>query len=826
MGPAPPWLTYRQAVEFRVLGPLEVVDESGLHVQLGGPKERAVLSMLLIDPCRPVSAGHLIDQLWGEAPPRTATNTLQTYVSHLRRSLGADTGGSPLVKRSGGYVLDVEPESIDRVRFDRLVEAGQLALAAGDPEGASRALRAALDLWRGPALTELPDTPATTGEVARLEEQRLAAVEDRVEADLALGRHRGLVGELERHVAEHPLRERLRAQLALALYRSERQAEALRVLERGRQLLLDQLGLDPGPALMQLDAAILTHDPALRLEAASPVSGAVAVPGPAASTPEGRRARSVDERTPLFGRADELAHLELVVAEADAGRGRLVLVGGEPGIGKTRLVEEALARGQVATVLWGRCLEDDAAPPFWPWVQIVRALPGLLDDDERERVVRPVAAELSRLVPELKEDFDDVEPPPLYDPETDRFRLYDAVARVLRDAGATRLVAVVLDDLQWADAPSLRLLRFLADGIDRSRLVVLGTYRDTEVDAGHPLADLTAALAADRVLDRIQLRGLAPDELAAVVGAELGADPDEATIERLAARTAGNPFFLHELLRAHHALGEAGDFDALPTSVGEVIRRRIGALPGDPGEVLAMAAILGREFTLRVVVALAERGDDEVLDALEAAMAAGLVVEVPERVGRFRFTHDLVREALLAPVSATRRARLHARAAHAYEELGGPDPTRLLAELAFHWCAAGEVGDPKRAVQTATDAASRALAGLAFEDAADLARRALVALELLPADPVRRCDLLLLLGDAHRRAGALAEARPVLEAALAEARHLDDAERFARIACSFSGGSLFGAMSEWGRVDSEVIDLLGEALDRLGPADTRLRARC
>jgi DNA-binding SARP family transcriptional activator len=276
-------------VEFRVLGPLEVVD-GGRRLTLGGPRQRALLAILLTRANEFVSSDRLIDELWGARPPRTATNALQYHVSQLRKALGP---GDSIVTRGPGYLIRVEPHELDLLRFEQLVEAATRAPA----DQAARLLRDALGLWRGPALADLVSEPLAQAEILRLEELRVAALELRIENDLALGRHRELVGELEMLVHEHPLRERPRAQLMLALYRCGRQAEALDLYREGRRLLVDELGIEPGLELQKLEKAILGHDPEL--------SSA----GAAATTPARWRAIVV-----VTGDADELDGL-LSIAE-------------------------------------------------------------------------------------------------------------------------------------------------------------------------------------------------------------------------------------------------------------------------------------------------------------------------------------------------------------------------------------------------------------------------------------------------------------------------------------------------------------------------------
>src|ERR671928_1414283 len=298
-----------ERAEFGLLGPLAVSRE-GSELQLGGPKQRALLAMLLLEANHAVSADRLIDALWGDHPPDTAKNTLQVYVSQLRKLLPEGS----LETVPPGYRLAVAPEAIDLSRFEELAHQGRAALGIGDAATAAQALGAALALWRGPALADLALEEFAQGEAARLEELRLAVLEDRIEADLALGRHGPLVAELEHLIVENAFRERLRAQLMLALYRSGRQAEALAVYQRTRRTLVDELGIEPGESLRQLEQAILAHDPSLDADEAPRAGDAAQAarqPAPAPDRRPPRRARAA---------ADPAHHPRLEPRPARRGR--------------------------------------------------------------------------------------------------------------------------------------------------------------------------------------------------------------------------------------------------------------------------------------------------------------------------------------------------------------------------------------------------------------------------------------------------------------------------------------------------------------------------
>ena len=319
-------------MEFRILGPLEVV-EDGRPVELGGQKQRALLALLLLEANRVVSRDRLIDALWEDDPPETALKALQVHVSNLRKQLGRDR----IVTKPPGYAIRVEPGELDLESFERL--------AAEEGPGQ---LAEALALWRGPPLADFAQTRFALSDIGRLDERRVAVLEDRIEADLALGRQADLVAELEALVAEYPLRERLHAQLMLALYRSGRQAEALEAYQDARRTLVDELGIEPGRQLRELHQQILNQDSSL--EYAS--SGAAAEDG-------AESARGI-----FVGRVNELAELSAALDDAIASRGGLFLLVGEPGIGKSRLAEELMrnARARGALTLVGRCWEVGGAP--------------------------------------------------------------------------------------------------------------------------------------------------------------------------------------------------------------------------------------------------------------------------------------------------------------------------------------------------------------------------------------------------------------------------------------------------------------------------------
>jgi DNA-binding SARP family transcriptional activator len=731
-------------VEFRILGPLDVA-VNGRPLELGRPKQRAVLAILLVHANRTVSLEHLVDELWGEEPPAQAIGSLQAYVSHLRRLLepgrGPRTPARVLVSQSPGYRMAVAADALDAARFEALAAQGRRLLEGDRPGPADATLGQALALWRGAVLADFPHAPFARAERTRLDELRLAAFEDRVAAGLALGRHASVVTELDRSIAANPYRESLHGLRMLALYRAGRQADALSAYRDARRMLDEDLGVQPGPQLERLHQQILNHAPELDRPATvrpEPV-GAADPPPPDPADPPGQT---------MVGRADQVAVLARALAATVAGRGRLVLLAGEPGVGKTRLAEELARRADGAAVAWGRCGEEPGAPPFWPWTQVLRGLLVDLAGERQRALLAGHVAELGPLLPDLAGE--PAAAPPVVDVEVVRFRVCRAVVAVLRRLAADRPLLVVLDDLHWADAGSLRLLPVLAAELESARILVVVTHRDRGVAGDAVPADTLAALARLSTVDRIALRGLGAGDVRELMAARLGTEPDERLVHVVHDRSAGNPFFVLELVRLlgserRLAAAQRAATSEVPVGVRDVLRRRLAGLPEQTQAILLVAAVVGREFDLDVVRDVSGLDDETALDAVEAALLSGLVDE-DATVGRFRFTHALVREAIYEEVSRVRRARLHARVAEALDGRPG-----WADRAGVHWWLAAPVVGAGSAVPHLVTAADHALAGLAHEEAEQHLGHALDLLAGEPASPGRtRSEL-----DVQMRLGTL-----------------------------------------------------------------------
>jgi tetratricopeptide (TPR) repeat protein len=623
-----------------------------------------------------------------------------------------------------------------------------------------------------------------------------------------------LIAELEALVASNPLREGLRAQLMLALYRSGRQAESLEVYRDTRQTLVDQLGIEPGRRLQALHQAILAQDSSLDAPAMAPA--------------EDDAARGVRG---FVGRRPELKKLLEKLDSARSGQGAIALIAGEAGIGKTRLADElgALARERGFAVHWGRCWEAGGAPPYWPWVQSLRSYLGAADEARVRAHLATGAADVAQLLPELEHLAPDARPaPPSGETDGDRFRMFEAVASYLAAAAAGQPQLLVLDDLHAADAPSLLLLQFFARQRACTRLLIVGTYRDAELDDRDPVRAALLQVAREPDTLSLVLEGLGVAEVNRYVEIITEATPPSGFGQALHDRTEGNPLFVGEIVRllaGPEGLDDEGSLAAsqsvIPQTVRDVIARRIDTLSPGCTETLETASVVGREFTIGLLERVTGRSPEELLHILDEAVRARVVVE--DRVGpaTCRFAHVLIRDTLYDQLASASRLRLHQQVGEALEALHGQDGERL-AELAHHFLKAVPLGDARRGVDYAERAGDRAAGMLAFEEAARHFEAALGAMQVSSStEPGRRCDSLLRLGDAHARAGAEDEAKRAFRAAAEIAAELGLREEAARAALGYGGRFL------WTRAatDEQLVPLLISALRGLRPGDDALRAR-
>ena len=794
-------------IEFRMLGEL-AADLDGRRLELGPRLQRQLLAILLSEHGRTIAVDRLIDLLWAEEPPSAAIASLQAYVSQLRRILEPDrpprAPAQVLVTADPGYSLQVDPEHIDARRFERLAREGRAALDEGRPDRADELLGSALGLWRGAALAEFEHEVWAVPMVARLDETRDNALEDRIDSWLALGRHAAAASELEEMVQERPLRERRWAQLVLAHYRAGRQADALRAYQRCRTVLADELGIEPSPALRRLEAAVLGQDPSLDAPPLAPPSSpgdpvsvdpATAAPDPAIATEPVHN--SLHERP--------LQVVAARITEVVNGRGGAVVLVGEPGAGKTTLAERAarMAADAGTNVVWTRCVDPDSSPAYWPWVQTLRQLPQ----------APPVDAALQRLEGHAETGGG----------QAAAFAAYESVVGALRTAVGTLLL--VVDDLHAADRASLDLLELLAGDLHRLPLFIVATLRDTE--PSEALDGTLGELVRHRGVERVSVPHLQPEEVAALTEQITRTRPDQAVVSALLARTGGNAFYLVELLRllvAEHrrdqVTAEAVRAIDVPSGVRDVVRRRVSRLPDNTRTLLTVSAVVGIETNLDLLEHVAGLDSEQLMLALEPAVAAGLLAPVDAGWG-YRFRHPLIQESLYAGTPRVERARLHARIASGLEALPDNDGPPRLADLAYHWAAAGPLGDPARAVEYLRRAATAAGRAGAWANALRLLEQALEVIDTTGrAQPEIRGDVLVDLGRIHHRAGSIPESHAVLYEAIRLADEHGDEDRVLAAALAFGAVSAWGSR-DWGEVDHRLIGVLERQLRRLDEADIR-----
>ncbi len=542
------------------------------------------------------------------------------------------------------------------------------------------------------------------------------------------------------------------------------------------------------------------------------------------------------ETVRFVGRVDESDRLWTAWKRTHAGERRVVLVSGEPGVGKTRITAELARRAyeEGAVVLFGRC-DEDLAVPYEPFVQALHGYVGACAPEVLADQVGAYGGDLTRLVPELAERVPRLPEPLRADPETERYRLFEAVACLVAAIANDAPVVLVLDDLHWAAKPTLLLLRHLVRMGSEVRLLICGTYRDTELDRRHPLAEILADMRRDEPVERIALRGLDEGEVTQFIE-EAASHPLDAEIAALAqavyAETEGNPFFVGQVLRHLVESGAVVQEDGrwvrtpkadrigIPEGVREVISRRLTHLDDDANAVLTVAAVIGRDFDAELLTEASDVESEAVLDALEAAESARLVEAMPGPA-RFTFVHALVRSTLYDEIATTRRLRLHRRVAQALESRVSRDES-VLPGLARHYCESAGLGDTDKAVRYAMDAAAGAFKRLAYEEAAELYDRALSVLEpRSDAEREYKGELLLELSRARWAAG---DKQGYQRAALDAAQHGREVGRPELVA---SAAIRFGGLRAWseaGVVNEDLVALCEESLALLPEDDSAERA--
>ncbi|MEU8086533.1 BTAD domain-containing putative transcriptional regulator [Micromonospora sp. NPDC049101] len=688
--------TRGSSVRLQILGPLRFWRD-GFELNAGPRQQAYLLALLLARAGRLTSTNELIDLVWGDDAPASALNVIQKYVGALRRllepQLPARGTGSFLHRRGNGYLFAPAPGTLDLADFRQLVDAGRAALAQHHHQAALDHYVAALDLWRGPAGGGIVAGTGATAVFAALDDEFHDACAAAAEHAVALGQPERVLPALRLAASMAPFHEPVQAALIAVLGAAGRQAEALTIFQTVRGRLADELGIDPGQALDDAHRRVLTQLPAPR-----PPVGTGGEAG-ATTAPD------------LVGRTEELAVLRRTVDGAVTGGTAIGIIEGEPGVGKTRLLEEAAAMADQLGVLvvWGRCLEGDGTPSMWPWEQALGTLVDQLPAPDRSQWLASELGGLlgrgdgaSRAVPD----------------SFAQFRLFEQVVALVRESSAARPTLLILDDLQWADGASRQLFGHLTSRLPH-RTAIIGALRDRAPVLDSGLSQVLAAVSRLPGHRRFRLGPLGLADVAALVRHEAGHRLDDAVARTIHARTAGNPFFVRELSRL---LSEGGALDdgaapaGVPSTVRDVVRDRMAGLDDRARDLLHVAALIGRDIDVRLLSRAADVDIADCLERLEPLHALGLLEPGPDDPSSLRFAHDLVRESVSETTTKQQIIRLHLRVADALERTHGDDED-VAERLAFHLWAAGPLAEPVRTAQALTRAGRRAASKLAFESA-------------------------------------------------------------------------------------------------------------
>ncbi|MET8145382.1 BTAD domain-containing putative transcriptional regulator [Sphaerisporangium sp. NPDC005288] len=693
-----------------------------------GPRQQAyLLALLLAQEGRLVSVGELVDLIWDDDAPASAVNVIHKYVGALRRllepALPIRGTGSYLRRRNNGYLFVAGTGMLDLAIFRERAQAGQATLAERQEEAALDCYVKAVELWQGRAAEGLAYGPTAIPIFAGLNGEFLATCTAAAELAISLGQPERMLAPLQLATSMSPLHEPVHASLISTLGAAGQQAQALSVYQTVRTRLAEELGIDPGPALRAAQQRVLN-------ETVTPESVRITDGQPARQPPapwQHAPAAAMQSAAPLIGRTEELAVLRQATESALAGGRGLVVVDGEPGVGKTRLLEEIAAEAdrRGALVVWGRCLEGDGTPSMWPWVQAVGTILNALPAAARDKWL---ATELSRLV----DPHDDGSAPAMPDSGA-QFRQFERVVAAVGETSALRPALLLFDDLQWADVASLRLFGHLVTRLP-DRIAIIGALRDRAPTPGTHLSRMLAATSRVAGQRRIRLGPLSLVEVAEVVRSETNQFPAPGATRSIHARTGGNPFFVRELSRL---LADEGVFtqDAVaragvPSTVRDVVRDRMGELNDDTQRLLQIAALIGRDVGLALLARAAGLDIPTCLDRLEPLEALGLLGPTADDPYAFRFAHDLVRESVAGTTPLWRTPSLHLSVADALEHFDAEGES-VAERLAFHLWAAGPLADSARTAHAMVRAGRHAAAKSAFQaaerhlrQAAEIARTA------------------------------------------------------------------------------------------------------
>ncbi|HEX7104067.1 MAG TPA: AAA family ATPase [Nitrolancea sp.] len=823
----PPRLSIRLLGSFQVSVADRLVEPHAWRLR----KATHLVKILALTPGHRLHRDQLIDALWPEIDPDSALTSFHQALHAARRALAPERSA-----RSSGslrlhqQVLSFEP--VDAVWVD--TEAFQAAVSDARASRDLAAHLVAQALYAGDLLPE--DLYESWTQRARdsLREMYLELLLNSARLQEERGLPAAAIETLRRLIDTDPLNEAAHAALMSLYASSGRRDLALRIYQQLCERLRTELDAEPAPDVNRLHQRISSGE-LVDTRAALPKPSSDAIPSvPARSTLTGGRHLTLAEFAREDGVFNRKLALDLLQRSFDAlrsSRGQIVLLAGEPGIGKTRLAETLahFAGLNGATVLWARCHEAEGTPAFWPWLQIVR---GSLRANSADLVTADLGVEagpIAQVVPEIRALLPETPVPPKLDPDQARFRFFESVTNFLVRLSKRHPLVLIVDDLHWADRSSLMLLEFLGDEIAAQRIMLVGTYRDVDAAGNVALIRAVERLGRSRATQRLMLTGLEIHDTAQYGAFIAGRPLPENLVATLYERTNGNPFFLREVVQllAEDVLeGDLSDLSrwgtVVPLGVREAVTLRLSRLSDDARRVLIDAAVIGSEFGLELLSAVRNMSIDRMLDLLEEAVALGVIAEDSNRPECFRFTHILVRQTLYESLIVARRARIHARIGDALEQISGSSADPPYAELSHHFALAAAAGEAERAVKYLTAAGEQSMARLSYAEAVDHFQRALKILDrFMPERQDALFDVLLMLARANAAAGESRDARADGLRAVDVARSIRDPERLAVAALQVA--DLASSFTEWRA--SDEITLLEEALATL-PADVHpLRAR-
>lgn len=766
---------------FGVLGPLEVKRGDEI-LDIPRRKERQLIAALLLDANRPVTTDLLIERLWDEDAPAKPLTSLRACVSNVRKALAGPDQEQPLVTDRGGYLLQVSSQALDSLAFEELVSAARQVMSSGDPGKTAELLDDALSLVRGEPLSDMAYDEFIQNEVVRLAELITSANELRAQVAVELGEAAVWLPRIGELIAAHPLREQLQATRMLALYQVGRQADALRCYADHRQAMIDELGIEPSPELQDLEARILAQDDGLLPRVPSEPEQSVTAELQATSVPTTATVSAPIDEQPIVGRAAELAVLTEL---ADNPPGQAFVVG-EAGSGKSTVVDRFM--GRLATSGWrtakALCPDDDGVPPLWPWRQVLRDL------DLGELATAPSNQASSR------------------------FEYLDDLTSGLIQAAAHSPIAIFIDDLQWADQDTLKLIGHLVRRVRAERLLMIGAARTIPPE----LSGLAATW--------VDLRSLTVDDVVDLIQQLTGEVGDRGLAADLWERTGGNAYFVTELIEFARRFGTEvrGDLE-IPSHVRGLVEQRINLLPEPTREVLECAALELQNFSIEVLAAALEQPPEHVRQELQPAIDAGVIVSDSRGFERFRFDHAIAQETVADGIDPALRVRQHAALGMAIENVSGIDAALHATELSRHYALGAPSGTAEQAISWAEVAAAQAAERWSHSDAIVHLKRA------VEADPhlerpnlARRCRNLLRLALSSKIVGDVVTADEALLEAFRLSDQESDTQLRSEVALAMSEGVGQAHWRWYWTPVSSAVSNLSDVLDSIGPDDGATRA--